>query len=358
MISIEKTSRILYLDILRIISVFAVVLLHISAPFVVDINANGLRWWWVGNIIDSATRWSVPVLIIISGKLMLDNDREESITIFLRKRLTKVAIPLIFWSFVHMMIANRANLQWDGSFIITFIKNFYVGKVHIHLWYLYMIFGLYLVTPIIKPYVNNVKKNSLMYFIVIWFISNGIIGFSQKFTGYNIAFNLSFFHWGLGYFVLGFVLSKYSVSIKQRKTLYFCGVIGLVVTIWGSYLLTKYNNGIMVPHLYSYYAPNVIFTAIAIFLLFKNIDFDKIVGNNNFIKRTISNLSSTSFGVYLIHLLVLNIISSGVFGIAIKATSFNPFIGIPLVGIATFTISHFVVRILQKIPFVNLILPK
>ncbi|MDR7857531.1 acyltransferase family protein [Tissierella sp.] len=354
----KESNRILYIDILRVISVFAVVLLHISASFVVDINANGIKWWWIGNIIDSATRWSVPVLILISGQLMLDKSREEEIVPFLRKRLTKIFIPLITWSFIYMLWVNRLNIQWNADLILSFLKNFYLGKVHIHLWYLYMIFGLYLVTPILRPYVNNAKKDNLVYFIVVWFISNGIIGFSQKFTEYTLAFNLSFFHWGIGFYLLGFYLSKYSLSKKQRKLLYFLGFLGLIVTIYGTYILTKNNGGIFVPHLYSNYAPNVMFTAIAIFELFKNINWHRIIGDNKIIKRIISSISKTSFGIYLVHLLILNIISSGVLGIAIDAASFNPIIGIPLVSVITFILSHFIVMILQKIPLLNIIVPK
>lgn len=360
MIQVETkvSSRILYIDILRIVAVFSVVLLHTAGPYVGNINTSGIKWWWAGNIIDSATRWGVPVLILISGKLMLDNHMEEKVIIFLRKRLTKIVIPLIFWSFIYMWRVNRLNIQWNGTLALSFLKDLYLGNVYIHLWYLYMIFGLYLGIPIIKPYVNNVKKNNLIYFIVIWFISNGIIRFSEKFTGYSIAFNLNLFHWALGYFVLGFFLGKYSIPKKQRKGLYILGFLGLIVTIYGTYLLTKYNNGVYVAHLYSYYAPNVIFTSIAVFLLFKNIDWNKIVGNNNLIKKMISSLNSTSFGIYLVHFLVLDIISSGDMGIVIKATFFNPFIGILLVSSITFIISHVVVKILQAIPILNIIVPK
>lgn len=360
MISIERkeNSRIMYIDILRIIAVFSVVLLHVSAPFVADMNANGIKWWWMGNIIDSATRWSVPVLIIISGKLMLDNDREEEILPFLKRRLIKIIIPLVFWSFIYMARTNQLTIDRDGLFILSFFKRLYLGKVHIHLWYPYMIVGLYLITPIIKPYVNNVKKNNLMYFIVIWFISNGIIGFSEKFTGYKLAFNLNFFHWSLGYFVLGFILSKYNLSKKQKNAIYILGFLGLVATVYLTYILTKDNNGIIIDHMYSYYAPNVIFTAIAVFVLIRDINWQRIIKDNNMIKNIISSLSKTSFGVYLVHLLVLNIISSGDIGISIKASSFNLIIGIPLVSIMTFIISHFAVKILQKIPLLNIVLPK
>ncbi|WIV12240.1 acyltransferase family protein [Proteiniborus sp. MB09-C3] len=354
----EKTSRIIYIDILRILSIFAVVVLHVSAPFAASTNTYGIKWWWVGNLADSITRWSVPVLILISGRLMLYNDREESVLLFLRKRLIKVIIPLVFWSLLYMIRKNEVVIQWDVSLIISFLKNIYTGNVHIHLWYLYMLVGLYLITPIIKPYVNNARKESLIYFIVVWFISNGIIAFLEKFTEYNIGFNLSFFHWSLGYYVLGFFIEKYSFSRKQRKAAYALGLLGMIVTVYGTYVLTKNNDGVLVPHLYSYLAPNIIFMSIMVYLLFKNINWDKIIGESPIINKLISSFNRASFGIYLVHLLVLDIISSGDIGIIIDASSFNPIIGIPLVGSITFIVSYLAVVILQRIPLLNKVVPK
>lgn len=333
-------------------------MLHIAAPFSVSMELHGIKWWWVGNIFNSATRWSVPVLILITGKLMLDNKREEEIFTFLRKRLVKVVIPLVAWSFIYILLVNKLNIEWGSQFVLSFLKKLYLGNVHIHLWYLYMIVGLYLITPIIKPYINNVKKDNLIYFIVIWFIANGIIGFSEKFTGYSLAFNLSFFHWSIGYFILGFILGKYDLSKVQEGIIYILGFLGLVATIYGSYLITKFNNGIIIDHGYSYYAPNVIFTSVAVFLMGKKIDWYKLIGDNKLINKIIKSLSSTSFGIYLVHLLVLRVISSGYLGITINPASFNPVLSIPLVSIITFIISHFIVVILQKIPLLKMIVPK
>lgn len=353
----NEGSRILYIDILRIVSIFAVVVLHISAPFAANMNTYGVKWWWVGNILDSATRWSVPVLIIISGRLMLYNDKEEKISLFLRKRLIKVIIPLVFWSLIYMLRKNKSSLQWDMSLFTLFLENLYTGNVHIHLWYLYMLFGLYLITPIIKTYVNNANKGSLIYFLIVWFLSNGIIVFLEKFIEYNIGFNLSFFHWSLGYYILGFFFEKHSPSRNQRKVFYILGLIGLIVTVYGTYVLTKNNTGKLIEHLYSYLAPNVIFISLMVYLLFKNINWNYFIGDNLIINKLILNFNKTSFGIYLVHLFVLDIISSGDIGITIKASSFNPVIGIPLVSIITFIISHYFVVILQRIPLLNKVVP-
>lgn len=354
----KKQTRILYLDILRIFSIFAVIILHISVSFSIKMDPNNMSYWWAGNILNSMTRWCVPVLIIISGKLMLDNDKEEMIVPFLIKRVTKVIIPLVVWSFIYILMENDFNIQWKSISILSFLKKLYLGDVYIHLWYLYMVVGLYLITPIIKTYTKNANRNNLMYFITICFVVNGIIKFSEKFTGYNLAFDLDFFYWSIGYFVLGFILGTVNISKLQAKMIYFAGFLGLLATILGTYILTKHNNGDLVDHLYSYYAPNVIFTSIAVFLMGRRIDWSSLIKDNKTIKKIIGSLNKTSFGIYLIHFLVLEILSLGYFGITINLYKFNPLIGIILMSTIVFVISHFLVMIIQKIPLLRIATPK
>lgn len=356
--SSQNTSRVIYIDILRIVSVFTVVILHVSAPFVEDLYINGVKSWWAGNILDSATRWCVPVLIMISGKLMLDSNKEIEILSFLNKRLRKIFIPLIFWSFIYMIWYNNLFSEWNLSLFKTFIINLYEDNIYIHLWYLYMIIGLYLITPIIKIYINNDKNYSVKYFLSIWFLANGIIGFLEKFTNTKIGFNLSFFHWSIGYYILGFFLDKKNLRKGLVNIIHILGSTGLITTIVGTYITTKNNGGNYVPHLYSYFAPNVIFMSISIFLLFKNISWEKLINKKLYLYKLILTLSNTSFGIYLVHLLVLDIISSGVIGITIDPFLFNPIIGISLVSAITFLLSYFVVIIFQKIPLLNKAVPK
>lgn len=235
----ESNSRVLYIDILRIVSIFAVILLHVSAPYVENMHAYGVNAWWVGNMVDSATRWCVPVLIMVSGKLMLNNDKDIRIIYFLKKRFIKILVPLIFWSFIYMIWNNRFVLEWNLDLFLNFIKKLYEGNVYIHLWYLYMIIGLYLITPIIKVYIDKTKRSSIIYFLVIWFIANGIIGFWEKFIDLKTNFNLDFFHWSIGFYILGAFLDKEKLSKKVVFFFHSLGIIGLLITIIGTYIYYK-----------------------------------------------------------------------------------------------------------------------
>lgn len=349
----NNINRIIYLDILRIVSIFSVVVLHISAQFLISMQDNGIGWWWAGNIFDSATRWCVPVLIMISGKLILGQHKEEKIVTFLKKKLTRILIPLLSWSLIYFLWNNMFNLRIDASFILGFIINAFEGHISTHLWYLYMLTGLYLITPIIKPFVQESNKLNINYFILIWFIANGIFEFFGRLYGVKTGFYLHFFHWSIGYYILGISLGREDLGLKKRIMIYILGIVGLVSTVFGTYYLMILNNGTFQDDFYSYLAPNVIFMAIGVFILFKSIKWEKFINNEGILYRVIQSFNKTSFGIYLIHPLVIDILRNGYIGIKIGPMMFNYIIGIPVVSIIVFLISHIIIWAIQRIPLIR-----
>lgn len=360
MINIERhgKERILYIDILRILSVFSVVVLHVSAPLLSDLYSNGTSWWWVGNIIDSLTRWSVPILIMVSGALLLDSKKEQSALQFLKRRMGKIIIPLIFWSFAYMAWVNRADINITAGTIRTYVLNFYEGNVHIHLWYMYMIVGLYLITPILKVWIKHARVDSIKYLVIVWFIVNGIINFIQKFTGLQTGFIFDFFHWSIGYYVLSILINRLEITDSRKKRVYILGALGYIVTVVGTYIFTKYNGGQYVPHFYSFYAPNVIFMTIGVYVLGRDINWNSIIKKESFLYKMILELSSTSFGIYLVHLLILDILSSRHMPIKLNAMTIHPIIGVPLASITAYIGSYLAVKALSMIPIIRKAVPR
>ena len=73
-----------YLSYLRIISTFAVVILHVVAFYVLKFEEFPFKTWNIAHLIDSCIRFCVPVFLMISGALLLDKD--EKLELFLTKR--------------------------------------------------------------------------------------------------------------------------------------------------------------------------------------------------------------------------------------------------------------------------------
>jgi surface polysaccharide O-acyltransferase-like enzyme len=331
-----------YADALRSLAIMAVVMIHVVGNLmVVDIS----KTWWLANTIDSFARWSVPVFVMVSGALLLG--KEEPLSAFFKKRASKMIIPFLFWTFFYELFAVRTNLE---SFsLVTAIKNIYIGDAFYHLWFLYMIIGIYFATPLFRAFAHQTKL--LIYFVAIWFFMcfENVLFY---FTSMEIGLKLGMF-WGFtGYFLLGYLLAKHSLSKKLTLLIYAGGVVGMLVTIFGTYLATSSKGSLDIFWL-DYLAPNTVLVSAAVFVLFKH--------SFNYNMPFLRSFAAASFGIFLIHPVFLAFYKSGIFqelfGFALHSRTIHVLFGIPVTFIVVTLSSYLAVVVLQKIPFVKNIAP-
>ncbi|RCW15878.1 hypothetical protein RSP816_00775, partial [Ralstonia solanacearum] len=158
-----------WIDAARVISIFAVVFLHISASVVTEADF-GSSFWWHGNFYDSMVRWCVPVFVMISGALLLDESRVEDAVTFYKRRVGRLLLPLIFWT-IAFLFWNAIKARFSGAEfgLVHAVKSVANGKPHYHMWFLFMIFGLYLFTPLIRTLVRNAGRRELWFFVIVMF---------------------------------------------------------------------------------------------------------------------------------------------------------------------------------------------
>ena len=146
-------NRVVYLDVLRILATFAVITIHVCTQNWNRVPLNSYEWN-VFNIYSSFSRWAVPIFVMISGALFLDNRRTINIKKLYTKNILRIITAFIFWSMLYAIIENvvfgknRVNIK-------LFIRSFIVG--HYHLWFLPMILGLYILTPILRKITSDKK---------------------------------------------------------------------------------------------------------------------------------------------------------------------------------------------------------
>lgn len=339
-------QRMIYADILKIVAIIAIIILHSSGPLLYKFNSIKLSWWWIGNIIDSATRWGVPIFIMVSGMLLLDPKKDESIREFLSKRFNRVLIPFIFWGVGYTILSYyKLIIEFQPLPILNIIEKLLTGQVFYHLWFIYMILGLYIVTPIIRIYVKNADLNNLRYFIIIWFITNGFFIFIQKISNFKLGIDLSFFVGFIGYYILGHYLHITNFNKKQINYIYFLSIGSFIATAIGTYILTLTDNGVFNEALYDYLSPNVILMSVGIFVFIKNYNWNGLIENRINVHRIIE-FSSLIFGIYLVHALILVMLNH--LPIKINAMFINPVIGIPFTSILTLLISFYIIKTLKR----------
>lgn len=349
----EKNDSIIYADMLRIIAIVAVIILHSAGPLLREFNSVELNWWLTALLFDSATRWCVPIFVMISGLLLLNPSKNESIKNFISKRFNKVLVPFIFWGFIYTILKYRAEIIENQTLpILKMVGNFVIGPMN-HLWFIYMLLGLYLLTPILRIYIKNSNQNDLKYFLILWLIANGVFGFIESISKIKIGLNLDFFYGFIGYYILGHYLNTVPLNKKQIQLAYIVAIISLFVTILGTFTLTKSNGGNYSGIFHGYLSPNIIFMSTGIFIAFKNYDWDGKFKNQGYMYNKMLELSSLSFGIYLIHILILNLISFKFMPIKITAMLINPLFGIPFTALVTLVISYLAMKCLRRVPLLK-----
>jgi surface polysaccharide O-acyltransferase-like enzyme len=348
-------ERIASADALRVCAIAMVVVLHSAASLLYDFSRIPPSWWWTANVIDSLVRPCVPLFVMVSGMLLLEPRREESLRMFAEKRAKRVLLPLLSWSLVYWGWNTYAHHISSslGAFGAALIR----GSVYYHLGFLYMLLGLYLATPILRIYVRHASPANIKYFLLLWFGAASAAPLCLRFLHVEVGLQFVVATGFVGYFLLGHVLREKVLTRRQA-----IGALGILTaftaaTAIGTYFLTVRAGGNLDETFFDYLSPNVVAMSLAVFMLVKSLPHkSSALVESSISNRAVRRLSLLSFGIYLVHPIVLEVLSSRTLGLNLSASSIHPLFGIPITAAATLAISAVVVMLLGCIPLLRQLL--
>ena len=345
-------KRQINLDLLRIISIFLVIIIHVCSIGIASFSGKMNFGEFSLILIDSIARCSVPIFIMLSGYFMLSKKRIITYKETLDKSF-KLIISLIVFSCVY--IGFSWYLNGKPFSLIKIIEFFLAGKYIYHFWFIYMIIGLYLISPLLQKIVKHIKLEDFKYYAIITLVVSSIIPTVLKlnhFKKYAILqnFEFGFFNIYLLYFLLGYYLLNYKLSDKNKKKLTYLGIVSLITTCLLTAYFTFHGNKFS-SVFFEYYAPNIIVYSIFVFVWLSDV-LKKIKYNSN-MEKIITNLSKLTFGIYLIHMMIINFIVAKKKSVLVGCLLKRPFISTFLFSIFVFTISSFIAMVISKIPIVN-----
>jgi surface polysaccharide O-acyltransferase-like enzyme len=346
-----ETPHYYWIDLIRVVAVFQIVLIHLSYVifFKEDIlSAN----WRAANFYDSLSRMGVPLFFMVSGYLLLG--KREPITDFFRKRFFKVGIPTLFWSIAYLLWSVKAYT--DGSMrplnvILSMLKAIYEGNVEIHLWFLYILIGIYLVVPLLRVFVAAASRRDLIYFVIMWFVATSLFELAQRVVGSPTALVIPVVTGYIGYFMLGYLLADVQPERRGRYLSVLGCIIAIAITYFGTLLLSA-RAGPIDAFLYSYFSLATVLASICGFLLLKDLGT-----NPGRLAKIFRMVSATSFGIFLIHIFVVELLRKGVLGFRLYSWIGPAVYMIPLTGLVVFVLSFVIVFLAQKIPFLKMLVP-
>lgn len=341
-----------YADAVRTIATIAVVVIHSSGEIVNNFNHTDWNNWWICNFFNSATRWSVPLFVMLSGSLLLSPTKAEPNSSFFKKRISRVFVPYVFWSVFYFIYTYRDPI-YDGTSLPWFdIRNkLMTTDMYFHLWFISMILGLYLLTPFFRVYLKAATKQDQEYFILLWFVLVSINSYHPKF------FIIKFLGW-MGYcgmYVLGYYLKEY--GLPYRKLFYpFAWVCFLSTAPLTYYYSAQY--GVFNGAVYLYLAPTTIIYSAALFDWFLRRDWAGFAERRPSLWKMIQYFAGISFGVYLLHAYVLDCLKNGYFGFRLYNDNLLGYqipsiVAVPIVVLTVLVICSVVVGIAHRVRFLK-----
>ena len=369
-ISTVKT-HVVWLDVVRLIAMFTVVCCHCTdtfnfypgdSPIIGDI-----KFW--GAAYGAFLRPCVPLFVMITGALLLPVREETSI--FYKKRILRVFWPFLIWSVIYNLFpwftgvlglrpelildffpysgeeVTRQSLSVSLDYIAQIPFNF--SLLDVHMWYIYLLIGLYLYLPIFSAWVEKASEKAKLWFLVGWGVTL-FIPYYREFVSPYIwggcswnEFNMLYYFAGFnGYLLLGHYLRNLDGSLNKVLAIGIpMFLVGYAITFFGfryTTALPAYTEEQL--ELFFYYcSPNVVMMTIPIFLLAKKVNV-----KSDTIKRMLANLTICGFGIYMVHYFF-----TGPSVLLARALNIPLGLQIPAASVVAFAVSWLIVLGIRKI---------
>lgn len=329
--------QIQYLNNLRALACFLVVLTHSAMP---ALSPDFGVFMVFFSLVASP---SSELFVTISSSLLAPT--KLSMFEFYRKRFSKLLWPFLFWSIfivIFRLSVGQINVE-DAVRKLLFFPLFPVEGVY---WFVYVICGLYLLIPIISPWLNIASRKELLFAIGIWGITL-VLPYLNIITGkavYSIKgdyyFILNYLGGFIGFMLMGVYLRKYPFIIKNKmKAIVIIGsliILGTLPVLF-CYIFNREAILLLTDNLS---LTSALYVA-AIFFFFQNFNLPVIL------EKWVNEIAKYSFGIYLIHILVVREL---VWSLLKESRIGHPLLETPFIAVISIIICWLFVKILSLFP--------
>lgn len=347
-------------DLIRTLAIFLVVLLH-SSNQTLQASSVSASYWLTAAVYKSLSVSCVPLFVMLSGALLLQPAKlKEPIGVFLKKRLNRVGLAFAFWTPVYLawgFYIYKMPVTWSNLGHGIMFDLFYGASYQF--WFIYLIVGLYLMTPILRVIIANGSRKIVRYLLVLWFVGVAVVPLLQSASGYTLNSNVFVIGGWIGYFILG----TYLQDVKVRNAiLYSLVLLGFVGTLFGVWVMQYPLGGLTQPDFFDYLAANVIVGSVALFMILMNFHPDRAENKSSLATRVAQKINDSRFAqavgrntlpIFLFHVILLDCFEMGFFGFTLSFTTLNPIIEIPIIAVLTFFITFGLVLLMRKVPILN-----
>lgn len=355
-----QKERFLKYDIIRIVAIFLVIMCHVSAFLVLKFPDTTTLEFQMGNIPNGICRACIPLFVMLSGALLLNENKKFSTKEFYKHSLLWMVLLLVGWLLVYalfysVILPSMMGEAIDGKNFISYILTF-KGSDYPHLWYMFMVIGLYLMTPVFRLFVKKENVKYIIGIIVASIIYSSIAKTMDVFVRdgeITITKFMSKFHMeGLlgytSYFLLGWLFDNFEVKKPWRYVIYGLGVLSVVSQ---TIIVQCFYNEIETIRNYTA-ADTTIFTFVygaAVYLL-----INTLCGDRTHTSKFIATLSNITYGTYMIHVVILEIFTRVL--LTYEKCNIHPMLYFLMQYVITLVLSFLISFLISKIKYVRKII--
>lgn len=336
-------EREFWIERLRSIATLAVIMIHVISGTYANATEFDITFRRVFDvsILMCLSTWSVPVFIMITGYFLLDPEKEFPLK-KLWKYISRMIGVLLTFGLGFCLIESIISYKDFGILYIVkdAVINLLSGNSWAHMWYIYMLIGLYVLTPILRAFVKDTKNEVACFTLSALFVVTIIIPtlnhvFGMNLTGFNLQIGPYCFYYLFGYYV-----KKIKINIK----IFDCLLVVSILLLFASSLIgiNQSNN------LFGY--DNVFLAVFSMSIFYVSfVGRNKSVSNNKVVKY----ISKRSFCIYLMHTFALNVLNKGM---DIFMTQLPIIVGELLFLMISFVFSILSYEVLSRIPGIKRII--
>ncbi len=295
----NSRSNIVWIDNARAISSILVIATHMLGPWVYQINQFGNVNRFFILTFFTISKLCTPTFLMISGALLIQKDYSDLTQH--KRRVKRLFSSFVLWSLLYLIFYTFLNIYKGEHYTLKsyalFLKESALQGSAYHLWFMYLIIGIYLSMPLLSILCKKISKNQLIIFFVIW----GITLITNLFVEFNsIGDFISSCIGYLGYLFVGSLINKNKLNEKIRiRYASIIFLVGVVSTLYLAYHQFSETQAVSAKTFHRLNV-NIAFVTIGFFMMIKSYMY-----KNEFIK----SISKHSLGIYYIHLFLIMIVN-------------------------------------------------
>ncbi|MDO4497441.1 MAG: acyltransferase [Bacteroidales bacterium] len=359
-------KQIVFVDYLRVIACFLVMLVHASENFYgadasgmagnVSMLANETNRFWVAFYDGTVARTCVPLFMVVSAFLLVPMKEGQTMFSFYKRRFLRIIPPFIAFQLLYTFIPVLTGAwTWNEATESLWMLPLNFSPMAGHLWFMYPLISLYLIIPIISPWLEKATAKEELAFIGLFAIST-FLPWLHQFVASEIwgecfwnGFTMLWYCSGyIGYLVLAHYIRKHLNwhRTKRMAVGLVSFLIGAIFTGWSFWWMGTPGQLIETPLLewsWAFCTPNVLLATFGAFLMFTCIEQKET-------PKAIASISRLSFGMYLMHIFFLAPIASWI----VNGDQANPllpvWLAIPVIAMLTFVCCVVTSKLISLIP--------